>query len=283
MEEHDSSQAKKKQMIEDVCLYAKACHGSIYECVIRDFVYKGITDIPTINIRIDLHLLSTFAQVLGIAYDVVSLPLSISQYTCLSKKFVVSCKDCSEIRTIVDVCLLSEPDWHSLPCNFDVNVLAENSSKHCIRPNYAQLERFPDKLSHIRKRIMDGRFALLDYSQCRNVGHFIDLIDNASELVSKGWFMDDLIFGEATWIVNKWKFIQEAPSQCRKSFPKAKQELMTSLNECALCSEHFVDDDMVINTKCNHNFHWHSDTCRGLSEWMAHGNITCPVCRKNAI
>jgi hypothetical protein len=73
--------------------------------------------------------------------------------------------------------------------------------------------------------------------------------------------MDDAIYGDGTWIVDYWKHLQETPSQCRKSFSRTKLELMTSLNECALCNEHFVEDDIVINTKCNHNFHWQSYFC----------------------
>jgi hypothetical protein len=272
-----------KQLIEDVCLYAKACQGYIYGDVVREFCHRDSIDIPSINIRLDLHLLSTFAQVLSITYDVVSLPLAISTYTCFSKKFVVSCKNRNDIRTIIDVCLLSERDWLGLQCSFDVNILAENSSKHFIRLEYPQLERFPDKMSHIKKRIKDGKFTLLDFSACRSIGHFVELINNASAMVTKGWIMDDLIYGESTWIVNQWKSIKEKPLECRKSYHKNNLDLMTSLNECALCSEHFEDDDIVINTKCNHNFHWHHTTCKGLSEWMMHGNITCPVCRKNAI
>lgn len=274
---------KTKRMIEDICLYAKACQGFIYGSVIRELSYRDSIDIPIINIKIDLHLLSTFAQVLSITYDVVSVPLSVNHFTCLTKRFIVSCKDCYEINVIVDVCLLGEGDWQSLPCTFDVNLLAENSNKHFIRMNYPQLERFPDKLSHIRKRILDGRFTLLDFSSCRSVGHFVEVIDSASALVKKGWMMDDLLYGDAIWIVNQWKHIRDLPSHCRKLLPGNKLDLMTSLNECSLCSEHFTDDDVVINTKCNHNFHWHNETCKGLSEWMMHGNITCPVCRKNAI
>jgi hypothetical protein len=54
------------------------------------------------------------------------------------------------------------------------------------------------------------------------------------------------------------------------------------------------DADIVINTKCNHNFHWHEPLpwrtfnggssnvacCKGLKEWVSRGNITCPVCRQ---
>ncbi len=274
---------KTRQLLEDICLYIKACHGYLYGSIIREFTFRENVDIGKINCRIDMHLMSAFVQVLSVNYDVINLPLSLNNTACISKRIIASCKDNNEIRVIVDLCLLSENDWLSLPCNFDVNILAENSNKQFLRFDYVQLERFPDKLSHIRKRILDGRFALLDTSSCKSMPQFVSLIDNASNMVHKGWEMDDIMYGEQTWVVNRWIKIKDNPCVCRKSYSRAKVELMTSLNECPLCSDRFADNDIVINTKCNHNFHWHNPRCKGLSEWMMRGNVSCPVCRKNTI
>lgn len=283
MDDVNRKRTKTQKLLEDICLYTKACQGYIYGSVIREHSYRNSINLEEVNVRIDLHLLSTFAQVLGVTYSVVSLPLVISNYTCFSKQFVVSCKDDSEVRIIVNVSLLAENEWHRLPSVFDVDVLAENSNKHFIRANYVQLERFPDKLSHIKKRILDGRFALLDSSACRSSEDLTDVIHSAACMVAQGWIMDDLVYGDSTWIVNTWKDIKTQPKECRKSHSRHNLALMTSLNECALCHEQFADEDVVINTKCNHNFHWHDGTCKGLCEWLMRGNTTCPVCRKNAV
>jgi hypothetical protein len=58
-------------------------------------------------------------------------------------------------------------------------------------------------------------------------------------------------------------------------------------NECAICQEDFLPDDIVVNTACNHNFHWF---CRcggtggksGLYTWVhCEGQTSCPSCRSH--
>ena len=49
------------------------------------------------------------------------------------------------------------------------------------------------------------------------------------------------------------------------------------LNECSICLENYMKNDMVIILSCNHSFH---EPC--LKEWFKNNN-SCPHCRESII
>ena len=93
--------------------------------------------------------------------------------------------------------------------------------------------------------------------------------------------------------------------------------MMCEDNKCSICTSDFKNDDLVINTKCNHNFHWDCDYYRdyyseilstennpedndtendtennpenendivsskisGIKNWITNFSDKCPICR----
>jgi hypothetical protein len=70
----------------------------------------------------------------------------------------------------------------------------------------------------------------------------------------------------------------------RNLYKKEDYKKILSQDECIICSNKFKDDDIVINTSCNHNFHWRTDCnlnidCPGVSNWITNHKYNCPICR----
>ena len=116
------------------------------------------------------------------------------------------------------------------------------------------------------------------------------LIDRSLRLVMRGWVMDDMLLGNKTWVLAQWNVLTNELKMVRNKYDKEKYEQMICNTECAICNEEFKPTDIIINTKCNHNFHWNdmcttylqnkTVRCKGLKEWVKRGKITCPVCRQ---
>lgn len=268
----------------------KAFNGDIYGNVltINESELSALNNKPplVVNCRVDMYLFSVFIQVLNIHFDVQSFPFQFSgidEPLGLSKQYIINLKNNKDAKVILDVCFQSVLEWVKAPCDFDINLLAENSSSVFLRTNYNCLDRFVDKYGYIKHRIDQRAFTVLDVTVCRTTEKLKNLIDKSQALVQRGWIMDDILYGAEVWNVNLWLTYQMRPQKCRMFHDKKKLDMLTSLNECPLCNEPFDNCDIVINTKCNHNFHWCNPRCRGLCEWLKRGNMTCPVCRKNAL
>lgn len=52
------------------------------------------------------------------------------------------------------------------------------------------------------------------------------------------------------------------------------KNLIDTNNECAITSNTFEDDDIVINLPCNHTFE-----ANGILNWLQNHNAECPLCR----
>jgi hypothetical protein len=142
----------------------------------------------------------------------------------------------------------------------------------------------------VRDRIKDTTFCSLENSYLKTPEQVIGLIDRALRLVMRGWIMDDMLLGDKTWVLSQWNVLSNELKMVRKKYDKNKYDQMVCNAECAICNEEFNPTDTVINTRCNHNFHWNdmcatylpnkSIRCKGLKEWVKRGKITCPVCRQ---
>jgi hypothetical protein len=120
-------------------------------------------------------------------------------------------------------------------------------------------------------------------------------INNSYNLVKKGYHMDDYILTKkikyckkynkniSSIIFFKWKnkeFIKS--NKFRKLYNKKDYDKLFSQDECVICGNKFKNEDIVINTNCNHNFHWKSDNnieCKGLENWITNHKHNCPICR----
>lgn len=273
------------KLIDSLKQNVKAFNGDIYGNILtlNEHDILDASNLMTVHCRIDLFLFSVFVQVLNLHFDVQSFPLVFSELMGINKQYIIKLKTNPDIKVILDVCFQPSIEWSKLPCDFDVHLLAENATSIFLRANYICLDKYVDKIGFVKKRIDQRTFTILDASMCRTTEKVKLLIDRSQNMVQRGWIMDDCLYGDAIWNVNQWLTYQMRPHACRVFHDKKALNLLTSFNECPLCNEHFNACDIVINTKCNHNFHWCNSRCRGLSEWLKRGNLSCPVCRKNAM
>jgi len=89
----------------------------------------------------------------------------------------------------------------------------------------------------------------------------------------------------SSWL-SCYEIIKTCSSKCLKSFRIRKNVTIKKidsddeenlLNECSICLENYMKDDMVIILSCDHSFH---ESC--LKEWFKNNN-SCPHCRENII
>lgn len=281
-----------KSLIDDLLIHIKAFDGDVYGGVLRDYKSSGIPYIKDINCRIDSAMLMVFVSVLQIHFDVKEIVAPFSNYFVdYSKKLQVYSKLDSSVYAMLDIVTMSRGEWMRLPCDFDVNILAENSISSYVRSVYVSMNKFVDKYGHVQKRIREGQFALLEPCTQKSADEVKQLVDRSVRLVTRQWVMDDSIHGKDSWVVNYWLMLTSMSTFVRASFDTKGVELLKMQCECSLCGEAFQPHDVVLNTRCNHNFHWAQEAntviggsgraCKGLREWMRLGNSTCPICRKN--
>lgn len=179
--------------------------------------------------------------------------------------------------------------------DFDVNCLVADEVGTFVRP-IPVMHYVSDKVSYVMRRIREKRFCLVRIPflpfDVRNT------MIAATELVRRGWSMDDRLFGGASWVVFAWK---TTPSEDRPD-PKIRTEdhsnaIVQTHDVCAICQEKFKPNETVVNLSCNHNFHVfcncgtsaslqdqdlfsEANASRpGLAAWLATNNATCPYCR----
>jgi hypothetical protein len=300
-----------KSLIDDVLHHIKAFDGDVYGGVVRDYRTVGVVYVKDINCRLDNNILHIFIQTLNLYYHVEEISFEIGgTFAEFRKKIKVSRKEedidkllyssnSPQLYVYLDIVLMTRIEWMRVPCDFDVNTLAENSHSMFIRVPYASLNRYSDRLNHIVERIKDMSFCSVEDCHVKTPEQITTLVDRALRLVMRGWIMDDLLLGDKTWVIASWHILSNQLRMVRKNNNKDKYDKMISMKECAICNEEFKKTDIVINTKCNHNFHWSefcntcvnhrsysasssavSGKCKGLKEWVKRGNITCPICRQ---
>ena len=263
----------------------KAFNGEIYGSIltIEDDEEAVAKEPHIMHCRIDLYLCNVFVQVLNLHYNVQSSHLHFNELFGVNKQYIIASKHDSSTKVVLDVCYQTNHEWSKLHCDFDINLLAENSSSLFLRTSYLCLEKFVDKIGYIKKRINQKQSTVLDTTFYRTTDKLRSLIDRTNVLVQRGWVMDDMFHGDELWNLNMWLTYQMRPHVCRVHHDKKKLDMLVCMNECPLCNEEFNDMDIVINTRCNHNFHWCNNRCKGLSEWLRRGHVSCPVCRKIAL
>jgi hypothetical protein len=281
------------EFINSIILTIKAFDGDIYGSAIRDFKLLESNNISNINCRLDTIYLTVFNQTLYLMYEVRELPSIINGFVPFSKRYQLSPKSRMNNQTDInfyitlDVANITRYEWQRLPCDLDVNLLAENRISRFIRSEYHIMNRYIDKFQHVCDRIKQKQFCLLDSGNNRVPETVRKLIDKVSLMILDGWTMDDSIHGDYSWIVASWITLLVRPGACRTRYSKEKIDRMLQHNECMLCNEQFQHCDIIINTRCNHNFHWGtfhvggSSRCKGLVEWVKRDKLTCPCCRSS--
>lgn len=293
-----------KKLIDDVLIHIKAFDGDVYGGVVRDYSVGNVLYIQDINCRLDNSVLHLFIQTLYVYFDVEEIGVELGgSFVDYRKKIKVMTKDMDSSITystssykhkipyvFVDIVIMSRIEWMRLPCDFDINILAENSHSLYVRVPYNLLNKYSDRLNFVRDRIKNTTFCSLEDNYMKTPEQVISLIDRALRLVMRGWIMDDMLLGDKTWVLSQWNVLGNELKMVRKKYDKDKYEQMVCNTECAICNEEFKPTDIAINTRCNHNFHWNdmcatylpnkAIRCKGLKEWVKRGKITCPVCRQ---
>lgn len=129
------------------------------------------------------------------------------------------------------------------------------------------------------KRILNKKFCLK--KKDFDINTYINNIDQAYDLVHHDWIMDDFSSTNTfkTCILLKW--CNNDNNNFRCNFTINELEKFKNNNSCSICSSNFTDKCIVINTICNHNFHWYCNNDFGLKYWIQNHNNSCPICRLN--
>jgi len=104
------------------------------------------------------------------------------------------------------------------------------------------------EFTKILNRIIYKKFSFIDGY---NSNIFYN-IERAIKLLHNGWIMDDYYLKKDTSVLFYWKH----RDMSRIHYNEKEKKMMCEDNKCSICTSDFKNDDLVINTKCNHNFHW---------------------------
>lgn len=251
---------EKRHALSDICRHIYAFEGEVYGSFIRDFRILTRLDIDRINARIDPWYLVPLVNILSIKYR-----LKQSSEHDDNRRFNVYYNATDFIQ--LHILPLKKFDFKCVPCNFDCNLLAENGSGLYLWRFYPSLRTIVDKFSFILDRIHQKKFCLVHKVQTDTKVN--DVVNIGYNLVMSGWTMDDVVLGKESWLISKWCDLPVERKGCK---------------ECAICQDEFSPGDIVVNTVCNHNFHWFCphQAKMGLFTWVnCENQLTCPSCRSN--
>lgn len=129
------------------------------------------------------------------------------------------------------------------------------------------------KFNSILNRVINKRFSFIE-NYDNNI--FYNL-DKCIDLIFNDWIMDDFHLLDETSVLFLWKNLN---NNIRTSYNDNDLEKMNNCNTCSICTVKFKDNDLVINTKCNHNFHWDCNNFNsGIKNWILKFSHKCPICR----
>jgi hypothetical protein len=282
--------------MEEVINYIKAINGTIFGGYVRDKL-ANITSHRDIDCRIEKIQIQQLLNILIVGNHVVENIVGENYRRMDVLSYTIAPKRNPNQPFKLDVLCASEAKWAQYPCDFDVNMLVESNESIYIRQHiFSALWSIPNKINHILQRCRTKHFALISFPHDNFEDIWIFLL-RAKDLVERGWTMDDTYLGSGSWIFGKWGKIQNSAQILRSHANENHINAMLSQNMCSICHEKFSDDDLVINTCCNHNFHWecnntspshtqnpNTNEATGLGHWFKIKKCyQCPVCRQDAI
>ena len=159
--------------------------------------------------------------------------------------------------------------------NLDCNLLSINKNSLSII-NYLHNFNKYFIFDIIYKRVIDKKFSFLQNISDINIIN--NNINKCISLINNDWTMDDYYLGQNSIIILLWKNISK--NNFRIQFTEDDYVNLKTKNKCCICSSNFIDSDIIINTKCNHNFHWIcNNDLKGLQNWVTNYSNNCPICR----
>lgn len=139
--------------------------------------------------------------------------------------------------------------------------------------NYLNSENNIQKYSLIFNRIMNKKFSLISYYY----DSILECFDKAYYLIQNNWIMDDYYLEKEMSVLFYWK----NRNIIRTTYNENENKKLVEGNVCSICSNEFNNNDIVVNTKCNHNFHWccGAENNLGIKYWILNYSHKCPMCR----
>jgi hypothetical protein len=275
--------------IERVVGCVKAMEGDVWgEYVHRHVARRAVVDLDHIECRVEPRLAVGLIKVLAMDYALEQRPPRFGGDHG-SMCYSVTSKHGPDVFPpfLLHVSTASRNAWSrgvsGYPIAFDVDILAENSDKNFLRGTHASLLPVPDRLGYIKSRIASKRFCALAFMGRYPTGSIATNVaasmNKAVYLVNAGWTMDDTLLRRKSWVVARWRDVVSNPSSIRTLDDAAALANMKSADTCALCLQRFRKSDVVVNTSCNHNFHFVCDDGQGLQTWLEGQHANCPICR----
>jgi hypothetical protein len=197
-----------------------------------------------------------------------------------------------KINIFSDTMNLSEKDYliHKTTNNIDCNMIATNIDSIYLVNNDLLKQHttsYPQKneitLDAILPRIMYKKFCFV--KKIHQLELHMNNINEAIRMIRNGWVMDDYCQGKNSCVLVKWANIKN--NNYRLKYTVDEYQNIYEQTQCAICGSDFNECDIVINTKCNHTFHYicNSQTASSLDElglrnWITNYNNNCPTCRR---
>lgn len=258
--------------MKDLIHFIKTFDGDIW----GDYIFSdSIENINDIYCRIDKNLIHIFMRVLSEKYYII--PKFISEFTEENYYLLTNVDNLEEYKSInLYIKTIKKTELSEMVPDFDINSISENNECQWIRKNIPSIQYHGDKYTFIKNRIKEKKFCTIhNFNLIKN-------IENAIILIKKKWIMDDYFFKNNTWIVSYWfnfivltKIIRTASND---------HDRVGQNNECIICQTKFLPNDIIINLKCFHTFHWkcYNFTNGGLYEWIKiQSKKNCPTCRRS--
>lgn len=270
-------------IINDIISTAKIFAGDVFGGAVRDFRIGGNSDIKDVDIRLDSYYYKPFLTLMSTKYK-IEQHLPCKKYNGITiNTFEVSPKHIGLVfkPIFVDIVIMTHKIFRVSFIDFDVNLLTENDSSLFLRVVPYAMKYLPDKLQFIKDRISKKNFSCLDtFKGERALDDLIIIIEKSIKMTLKNWEMDDCLQNKSTWVVGKWgQFVQR---KHKKKYSHEQHKQLVANEECSLCYEKFKSDDIILNTACNHNFHWKCNHTNGLAFWVKdREKNTCPCCRSD--
>lgn len=265
----------KTNVINEIIAMTKTFDGDVYGEAIRDYRMCGQTNVKQIDVRLDSSYFKPFTILMNSKYQLTEMPCKLINGININS-FRVSPKPTSSffIPIILDIVLMTRPLFRVSFIDFDVNLVTESEKAIFLRHVPSIMKYIPDKISFVKDRIVNKNFTSLHCD--RPLQDTCHIVDKAIDMVCQGWTMDDLNHTKNTWVVGKWEGFVAGKN--RKTFTREQYNKLIECNTCSLCHEKFQMNDIVLNTACNHVFHWRCNPTNGLHCW-AQNHSTCPYCR----
>lgn len=233
----------------------------------------ALKSVPNATVRVPPERMMTLLSVLRVEHVVTHAP----QRGHATFEVARHVTDAVADVPVAVLCLLpmSRREWQTQQRpTFDVDLLNMNSNSVFVKTGcgggttttmmYRNHHSLATLMHRVRTRVFD---LLSETERPRGVAALMAAFIAAHRRIERGWTMDNspAAVHRRPWTVGRRYLV--ASSCC----------------VCALCQDAFTDHDIVVVLSCKHAFHVKETTCGGMVQCLAHGGLTCPLCRASVV